>query len=540
MSQKQSFLELPFIFDIEKLKEDLNCVNHDEWVKHPNTQAYDGEWLITSLTSTTGETRNIVANENQEYKDTPLLQKTKYIKSVIDTFKTKVEAVRFMNLKANSIIKPHCDKGSSFEEGYARLHIPITSNDEVKFILSGVDYKMELGKCYYIDAHNTHSVINRGTSHRVHLLIDCHVNDWLKEIFLKGGFKEPIYKYGDKNITDDNVGEMITSFETMNTEISLKMAKRLKKIRDKNMEELFDGKLTQNQKNKYLTKGFTSITKGISDELLYRLQNMAEKFENDIIQKYKKGMSTFNACISNEKLIRYNNIIGIDYDTTLDLLASPSMMAVFRDICGKGAVPLMVDLLYKQPSSDSVVLWHQDALHSRNYPYINVGIYLDDANEDNGCLQCVINSQNEKQDISKLEHEFGWNIPNTVKLAAKEGDINIHDVMVLHGSQPKKTKNPRRTIYVEIRPYDAIIEDNMQSKEWAELRKRFMGLVLRRANPLDWPEEWKADYPSDLKSDKEEIENIFKRTEKIISANYAFPSVNKKGYPIPENYNELL
>lgn len=540
MSQKQSFLELPFIFDIEKLQEDLSYVHRDEWINHPNIQAYDGEWLITSLTSTTGETKNIVASENQDYIATPLLQKTKYIKSVINTFKTKVEAVRLMNLSAGSTIKPHCDKGSSFEEGYARLHIPIISNDDVEFILSGEGYKLEIGKCYYIDAHNTHSVTNKGTTNRVHLLIDCKVNDWLKKILIDNGFKEPIYKYGDKNITDDNVDAIIASFETMDTDTSMRMAKKLKNVRDQNIEEPFDGQLRQNQKNEYLTNGFTSITKGISDELLYRLQNMAEKFENNIIEKYKKGMSSSNACISNEKLIRYNNIIGIDYDTTLDLLASPSMMAIFRDICGRGAVPLMVDLLYKQPSSSSVVLWHQDAPHSRNYPYINVGIYLDDANEDDGCLQCVINSQNEKQDISKLEHKFGWNIPNTVKLAAKSGDINIHDVMVLHGSQPKKTKNPRRTIYVEIRPFDAIIEDNMQSKEWADLRKRFMGLVLRRANPLDWPEEWKGDYPSDLKSDKEEIENILKKTEKNISANYAFPSVKKKGYPIPEDYKELL
>jgi len=540
MDNNQSFLQLPFEYDPKKLLIDLSLTNDDDWINHQNTQAYDGIWQISSLTSTNGKTENIVAIENMEYLDTPLLEKTKYIQTILESFKTKVEAVRFMKLGARSKIKEHCDKGSCFEEGYARLHIPIITNENTHFILSGEKHKMQIGNCYYIDANNPHGVINDGDEDRVHLLIDCQVNDWLKEYFLKGGFKEPIYKYGDKNITDDNVDEIIESFEVMNTEISMKMANRLKKIRDQNIEELFDGKLTQNQKNKYLTKGFTSITKGISDELLYRLQNMAEKFENDIIQKHKKGISTVNACISNEKLIRYNNIIGIDYDTTLDLLASPSMMTVFRDICGKGAVPLMVDLLYKQPSSDSVVLWHQDAPHSRNYPYINVGIYLDDANEDDGCLQCVVNSQNKKQDISKLEHEFGWSIPNTVKLAAKAGDINIHDVMVVHGSQPKKTKNSRRTIYVEIRPFDAIIEDTMQSKEWADLRKRFMGLVLRRANPLDWPEEWKADYPSDLKSDKEEIENILKRTEKIISANYAVPSVTKKGYPIPEDYKESV
>ena len=86
-----------------------------------------------------------------------------------------------MKLDSNSMIKEHCDKGSSFEEGYARIHIPITSNDKVKFILNGNEYKMKLGKCYYIDANNPHSVINNGDSSRVHLLIDCHINSWFEK-----------------------------------------------------------------------------------------------------------------------------------------------------------------------------------------------------------------------------------------------------------------------------------------------------------------------------------------------------------------------
>jgi mannose-6-phosphate isomerase-like protein (cupin superfamily) len=234
MNKKQSFLQLPFTFEIDKLTDDLACVKIDEWVPHPNKQAYNGSWLITSLTSTNGDTKNIVAIENQEYQDTPLMKKTSYIKKLLKNFDTKIEAVRFMKLTANSSINEHCDKGSSFEEGYARVHIPITTNDDVEFILSGKNYKMKLGHCYYIDAHNSHSVINNGDSDRVHLLIDCHVNDWFKEIFLKGGFKEPVYKYGSKGITDENVEDIIASFKDIGTTMALKMANELSRVLDKN------------------------------------------------------------------------------------------------------------------------------------------------------------------------------------------------------------------------------------------------------------------------------------------------------------------
>lgn len=229
MKKVQSFLELPFSFDIEKLKADLQTVSKTDWVDHPNTNAYDGEWSVVSLTSIDGDIKSIVAFENQEYQETSLMKRTQYIKEVLESFHTKIEAVRFMKLGVHSTIKEHCDKGSSFEEGYARLHIPITSNDEVEFILSGKNYKMELGKCYYIDAHNSHSVINKGDSDRVHLLIDCHVNEWLKSIFLKGGFKEPVYKYGDKSITDKNVDDIIASFREMGTDTALEMAETLEK-----------------------------------------------------------------------------------------------------------------------------------------------------------------------------------------------------------------------------------------------------------------------------------------------------------------------
>ncbi len=106
-------------------------------------------------------------------------------------------------------------------------NIPITTNDNTHFILNGNKHEMQIGNCYYIDAHNPHSVVNEGDEDRVHLLIDCHINDWLKEFFLKGGFKEPVYKYGSKGITDENVKDMIFSLKEMNTEVSLQMAQDL-------------------------------------------------------------------------------------------------------------------------------------------------------------------------------------------------------------------------------------------------------------------------------------------------------------------------
>ena len=42
---------------------------------------------------------------------------------------------------------------------------------------------MEPGTCCYINANLTHRVSNRGDCDRIHLVVDCAVDDWLRGLF---------------------------------------------------------------------------------------------------------------------------------------------------------------------------------------------------------------------------------------------------------------------------------------------------------------------------------------------------------------------
>lgn len=75
------------------------------------------------------------------------------------------------------------------------------------------------------------------------------------------------------------------------------------------------------------------------------------------------------------------------------------------------------------------------------------------------------------------------------------GDILVQDMMILHGSPPKRSPGTRRTIYVELRPVEGVLESEAQSEQWVELRRRWMGLVLKAAGTTDWPVDWRLDYP---------------------------------------------
>ena len=53
-----------------------------------------------------------------------------------------------------------------------RIHIPITTNDRVRFIIDGRPYRFEVGNVYEINNLKTHSVINAGKDDRIHFIFD--------------------------------------------------------------------------------------------------------------------------------------------------------------------------------------------------------------------------------------------------------------------------------------------------------------------------------------------------------------------------------
>ena len=74
-------------------------------------------------------------------------------------------------LVAGGRITPHFDAHQSFRFGH-RIHIPITTNAGVRFMIDGRPYQFEIGKGYEINNQKTHSVMNRGKEDRVTFIFD--------------------------------------------------------------------------------------------------------------------------------------------------------------------------------------------------------------------------------------------------------------------------------------------------------------------------------------------------------------------------------
>lgn len=68
-------------------------------------------------------------------------------------------------------IKPHVDSHPSFHSGH-RIHVPITTNPRVRFMIDGRPHQLQVGQAYEINNQKTHSVINRGTEDRITFIFD--------------------------------------------------------------------------------------------------------------------------------------------------------------------------------------------------------------------------------------------------------------------------------------------------------------------------------------------------------------------------------
>ena len=74
-------------------------------------------------------------------------------------------------LKAGGKIKPHTDTHPSFHLGH-RIHVPITTNPRVRFMIDGRPHQLQVGEAYEINNQKTHSVANKGGEDRITFIFD--------------------------------------------------------------------------------------------------------------------------------------------------------------------------------------------------------------------------------------------------------------------------------------------------------------------------------------------------------------------------------
>ena len=111
------------------------------------------------------------------------MSRCEYVPEVLKQFNCELQTVRFLKLAPGARIKKHRDYELGLEDGYVRVHIPVATNEKADFVLNDEHLTMNEGEAWYVNVNFLHSVANAGDTDRIHLVIDCVVNEWLRNYF---------------------------------------------------------------------------------------------------------------------------------------------------------------------------------------------------------------------------------------------------------------------------------------------------------------------------------------------------------------------
>lgn len=86
-----------------------------------------------------------------------------------------------------------------------RIHVVITSNDQSEFVVNDTVYHFSPGTVFELNNMMTHSVSNRGTTDRVHLIIDYYHNSHLYELLYGRTERDPDEAICELTLSNNNV-----------------------------------------------------------------------------------------------------------------------------------------------------------------------------------------------------------------------------------------------------------------------------------------------------------------------------------------------
>lgn len=179
-------------YDAERLRRELAQLAQDRFrgqrtygeTLEPSEET-DLDWKVLSLRSPGGDDDRTDPGGAGlvEYADTRAAQDAPYLASIFSNLPTRVRAARLMSLGPGATVDTHRDYPYGLPAGWVRLHAPVATNPGAVLVINGEEQRWQPGELWYGDFSRPHAVRNTGDTRRVHLVIDCFVNEALLGLF---------------------------------------------------------------------------------------------------------------------------------------------------------------------------------------------------------------------------------------------------------------------------------------------------------------------------------------------------------------------
>jgi uncharacterized protein (TIGR03032 family) len=166
MQLSQPFIRLPLTVDADRLRAEIRQFGSDDWRPHP--QGHPGNSALP-----------LVARHGQAEDDgvagpmaaTPHLARCPYVNQVLAALRVPLGRTRLMRLAAGAEATSHIDTNYYWAQR-VRVHIPILTSPEVRFLCGDAETHMAPGEIWIFDTWRPHNVLNVSGAERIHLVAD--------------------------------------------------------------------------------------------------------------------------------------------------------------------------------------------------------------------------------------------------------------------------------------------------------------------------------------------------------------------------------
>ena len=226
--------------------------------------------------------------------------------------------------------------------------------------------------------------------------------------------------------------------------------------------------LTEEQVSQYVTDGYLVVPSVFDDEELQQVDQTISEMARQALEsgRFEKVMELEPEQVSGRRVPRriYNPFE--QHERFRKLAVDDRILNRIELLIGPNIALQHSKLNMKPAKVGSIVEWHQDLAY---FPHTNADlvttlIYLDDATEENGCLQVLPRQHNHFFDHRLADGTFAGMIAETiddgrfgppVALAAPAGSVIFMHCITPHSSLPNVSDKPRRTLIFEYRAEDA-------------------------------------------------------------------------------------
>ena len=140
-----------------------------------------------------------------------------------------------------------------------------------------------------------------------------------------------------------------------------------------------------------------------------------------------------------------------------ELVRIPRVLDAVEDLIGPNLLIFNATFFIKEPKSDQITAWHQDATYfgMRPFDHVTAWIALSDVSEEAGCMAFVVGSSSFGQ-LYHAPHTILGSVNHggqaiaepfddsvVVNTPLKAGQFSFHHTMVIHSSTPNRSNDRR-------------------------------------------------------------------------------------------------